>query len=121
MKTFKLPKYTRHLLAVGVVASLALGPAVASAHTDLFLGFNLGGLFAPPVVTYAPPRYYPPAPTYYYAPAPTYYRPRVVVRTPGFAYYRGSRRPDRAWYRGRRAGHRGHHWNRGAHRDHWHH
>lgn len=110
---------------LGAVAVLAAVPALASAHTHVFLGINLGALFnpapivyaAPPPVVYAPPVPYPyygrPV---YYAQGP-YYGPTVYIRNDGWWH-------DRHWdhdrwehdhWRRHDWGH--HHWHHG----HWHH
>lgn len=70
----------RRILPVTVgLALLTLAPTAAFAHTDVFLGLNLGGLSTPvyappPAVVYSPPPvYYAPAPRVYYAPRRVYY------------------------------------------------
>lgn len=93
-------KRTRMLAVAAGLAMLAAVPTIASAHTHVFLGINLGGLFVPAPVVYAPPppvvyaapTYYTPAPAYY-EPAPAYYVPRVYY---GPGHYR---RDHRGWYR----------------------
>lgn len=92
----------RKLLAImAPVALMSAVPVIASAHTHVFLGINLGGLFAPPPVVYAPPPvvYAPPVPYGYYAPR-AYYTPD--------AYYEGT------VYIGRRG------WRHHEHEDHEH-
>lgn len=96
------------------LALLALAPTAAFAHTDVFFGLNLGGLFTPgyvppPAVVYSPPPvYYAPAPRVYYAPRRVYYG------------YHGWRRHEwhdrdddryRDWHHGWHHG-RDHHWRR---------
>lgn len=106
----KTAKCTTCLLAGSALVVAALLPMAASAHTHVFLGINLGGLFAPPpVVVYGPPVYYAPPPVYYarpsyYAP-PGYYAPRAVYTGPYPVYHR-------RWDRDR-----DHHWRRGWRRD----
>lgn len=83
---------TQKLLPLmGAIALLAAVPALASAHTHVFLGINLGGLFAPPPVVYAPPpvAYAPPPPPVVYVPRPRYdYYAQPAYYAPG-AYYGG--------------------------------
>lgn len=116
----KTKKRTVCLLAGSVLALAALTPMAASAHTHVFLGINLGGLFGPPppVEVYSPPVYYaPPPPPVYYAP-PAYYPPRVVYGEPETIYYyhRDHDWDRHGWHRGWRD-HDDHGWHRGW-RDH---
>lgn len=115
MKTRKL---TMCLLAGSALALTAMVPVVASAHTHVFLGINLGGWVAPPPVeVYTPPTYYappPPPPVYYTRPA--YSAPRVIYSEPETVYYYHRDRDwDRHWHRGWRD-HDDHGWHRGWHR-----
>lgn len=114
-------KHTKSLLLGAALTFAACAPVAASAHTDLFFGLNLGGLFGPPAVVYAPPAYYAPAPPVYYAPAPVYvapppvyYAPRPIYRAPTVIYY-----GHRGWdHDGWNYGDRGRHWDHGDHRHH---
>ena len=82
----KTRKRTIGLLTGSALALAMMMPVAASAHTRVFLGINLGGLFAPPPVeVYTAPAYYPPPPVYYARPA--YYTPRVVYGEPQVIYY----------------------------------
>jgi len=69
--TPKRKNIRRRILSLTAALSLLLlAPSAAFAHTDVFLGLNLGGLSTP---RYAPP------PTVVYTPPPrVYYAPRVV-------------------------------------------
>lgn len=117
-------KKTTFALMVALCLAASLTPAIATAHTNIALGFNLGGVFAPPVVAYPPPvvNYAPPVvyyapPVVNYAPPVVYYgAPRVIYPSASFVitnrgwghggYYRsGYYRPVHGgWY----GGHRGH-------------
>lgn len=111
-------KRTKRLLATAALAVAMLIPAAASAHTQVFLGINLGGLFPPPPVeVYTTPAYYPP-PVYYQRPA--YYVPRVVYGEPQVIYYH---RWHRDWDHDRRGDWRQRRYERDDHDDHhhWHH
>ena len=80
------------LLAGSALALAMMVPVAASAHTRVFLGVNVDGLFAPPPVeVYTAPAYYPPPPVYYTR--PTYYAPRVIYGEPQVIYYH-------RWHRG---------------------
>lgn len=99
----------RKLLAMlGSVALLSAVPVLASAHTHVFLGINLGGLFAPAPVVYAPPPvvYAPPRVVYVPRVRYGYYAPRGYY-VPG-SYYDGT------VYVGRRG------WRHHEYRDHDH-
>lgn len=98
----KTTKRTTCLLAASALVLAAMMPVAASAHTHVFLGINLGGLFAPPVEVYSPPVYYAPRPVYY-APRPAYYvPPRVIYTEPYPIYYRyRDRDRDGYWRRDR--------------------
>lgn len=110
-------KSTVCVLAVAVLALATMVPTVASAHTHVFLGINLGGWLAPPPVqVYAPPVYYAPPPPPVYYPRPAYYTPPMVYGGPRVIYYPDR---DRDWHRGWRRGWDGHRdddWHHG-----WHH
>lgn len=100
------------------LAILAALPAIASAHTRVFVGVNLGGLFDPAPIVYAPsppvvyttPAYYPP-PRTYYEPAPAYYAPRIYYAPRDYRYDRRGWRDHDEWHDHDRGG-RGHgrHW-----------
>lgn len=130
----KTTKRTISLLAGSALVLAMMIPVTASAHTQVFLGINLGGLFAPPrVEVYRAQAYYAPPRVYYSR--PTYYGPRVVYSEPQVIYYhhwhrdwdhdqRGDWRRDRDqwddWHRGRdqRDDHDRHsRWHHGDHRD----
>ncbi|MGH8124296.1 MAG: hypothetical protein ACREPK_00390 [Rhodanobacteraceae bacterium] len=115
----KHTKRTICLLAGSALALAALAPMTASAHTHVFLGINLGGLFAPPPVeVYTPPAYYAPQPPPVYYARPAYYAPRVIYTRPEVIYYnrRGwDHHEDRGWHRGWYR-HDDHDWHR-----HWRH
>jgi hypothetical protein len=82
----KTTKRTIRLLAGSALAAAMMLPVAASAHTQVFLGINPGGQFAPPQVeVYSAPAYYPPSQVYYSRPA--YYAPRVVYGEPQVIYY----------------------------------
>lgn len=97
------------LVIMGSVALLSAMPVIASAHTHVFLGINLGRLFAPAPVVYAPPPVVYAAPPVVYAPPARYgyYAPRPYY-APG-AYYGG------VVYVGRRGWRHHEHWDH----DHW--
>lgn len=76
----KMTKRSSHTLAGVGLAFAMLVPAAASAQTHVFLGVDLGGLFAQP------------APGYYQR--PVYYAPRVVYNEPEVIYYQ---RGQRSW------------------------
>ncbi len=105
--TPKRKNIQRGILSLSAALSLLLlAPSAAFAHTDVFLGLNLGGLSAP---LYAPPPtvVYTPSPRVYYAPtARTYHAPRVD-------HYRYG------WHRHERFYRDGHH-AYARHRDHSH-
>jgi hypothetical protein len=111
----KTKKRTVYLLAGSALALAVLAPTTASAHTHVFLGINLGGLFAPPPVeVYSPPAYYAPPPPTYYAPA-AYYPPRVIYSEPEtIYYYHRDHDWDRHDWHGWRE-HDDHGWHRGWH------
>lgn len=98
--------FRRILPVTAGLALLALTPTAAFAHTDVFFGLNLGGLFTPvyappPVVAYSPPPvYYAPAPPVYYAPPPpVYYAPsRVYYGNYGWHHHGWHDRDD--WHHG---------------------
>ncbi len=111
----KTTKRTIHPLAGAALAVAMMVPVAASAHTHVFLGVNLGGLFAPPPVErYATQAYYPPPPVYYQR--PVYYAPRVVYREPQVIY---DHRGHRGWDQEQRGDWR-HRWDQHDDRD-WHH
>ena len=90
------------LSIIAGVGLLALVPTAAMAHTDVSIGLNLGGGYAP---VYAEP-----APVYY-APAPVYYGPPAVV----YRSYDGDGWRHREWEERRwhedRGWHGGHRWH----------
>lgn len=124
----KTTKRAIRLLAGSALALAMIVPIAASAHTQVFLGINLGGLVAPPPVeVYSAPAYYPP-PVYYTRSA--YYGPRVIYREPQVVYYHRwhrdwdhDRRDDwdhdrrGGWRRDRDDGDWHHHWHRRDDRD----
>lgn len=111
----KTRKRTIGLLTGSALALAMMMPIAASAHTRVFLGINLGGLFAPPPVeVYTAPAYYPPPPVYYTRPA--YYAPRVVYGEPQVIYYH---RWHRDWDHDRRGDWRHARYQREDHD--WHH
>lgn len=89
---------TKKLLSLlGAIALLSSVPMLASAHSHVFLGINLGGLFAPPPVVYAePPVAYPPPPPVVYVPRPRYdyYGTPVYYGQPVYIEGRGWRDHD---------------------------
>lgn len=116
----KTTKRTISLLSGSALAAAMMLPVAASAHTQVFLGINLGNLLAPPPVeVYTAPAYYPPPRVYYSRPA--YYAPRVVYGEPQVIYeHRWHRDWDHDqrgdWRRGedQRDDHdRHHHWHHG--------
>jgi hypothetical protein len=119
----KTTKRTIHPLAGAALAVAMMVPVAASAHTRVFLGVNLGGLFAPPPVErYTTRAYYPPPPVYYQR--SVYYAPRVVYGEPQVIYdHRGRRGWDQDQRGDWRQGwdqHDGRDWHH--HDDHdWHH
>lgn len=89
---------TQKLLPLlGAVALLSSVPMLACARTHVFLGINLGGLFAPPPVVYAaPPVAYPAPPPVVYVPRPRYdyYSAPVYYGEPVYIERRGWRRHE---------------------------
>lgn len=90
------------MLMVAGLSLAALTPMMASAHTDLSIGVNLGGYA--PVYVAPQPVYVEPAPTVVYEQAPpVVYGPTVVYGQPywdGHRWYRGDERRHHEW-RGR--------------------
>jgi len=85
-------------IALSMVAGLgllALVPTVAMAHTDVSIGVNLGGGYAPQ------PVYAAPEPVYY-GPAPVYYGPNVVYRGYDHRGWHDRRWEEHRWHEERR-------------------
>lgn len=87
---------------------LALVPTAAMAHTDVSIGFDLGG--------YAPAPYYvEPAPVYY-GPTPYYGAPVVYRERERYGWHHRHERQEHRWHEERRwheegRGHGGHGWH----------
>ena len=94
------------LLMVAGLSLAALTPTIASAHSNLSIGVNLGGYgYAPAPVYVAPqPVYVEPEPTVVYEQAPAVvYGPTVVYSQPywdGYRWCRGDEHRHHEW-RGR--------------------
>ena len=111
----KTTKRTIHPLAGAALAVAMMVPLAASAHTHVFLGVNLDGLFAPPPVErYNTQAYYPSPPVYYQR--SVYYAPRVAYSEPQVIY---DHRGHRGWDQEQRGDWR-RRWGQRDDRD-WHH